>query len=79
MPPRVSLGKGLSLAARAAKAGGACLGLALLVLSGDPAAMLGLLAVFALSGVGFLLWRIARFLESDNKRVTEDTPPDSKK
>ena len=38
-----------------------------------------LLAVFALSGVGFLLWRIARFLESDNKRVTEDTPPDSKK
>jgi len=38
-----------------------------------------LLAVFALAGVGFLLWRIARFLESDSKRAAEDTPPDTKK
>jgi hypothetical protein len=53
--PRASFGKGLSLAARAAKAGGACLGLALLVLSGDPAAMLGLLAVVALA-IGGVVW-----------------------
>ncbi len=55
MRPRVSFGKGLSLAARAAKAGGACLGLALLVLSGDPAAILGLLAVVALA-IGGVVW-----------------------
>jgi hypothetical protein len=53
--PRASFGKGLSLVARAAKAGGACLGLALLVLSGDPAAILGLLAVVALA-IGGLVW-----------------------
>jgi hypothetical protein len=53
--PRVSFGKGFSLAARAAKAGGACLGLALLVLSGDPAAILGLLAVVALA-IGGVVW-----------------------
>jgi uncharacterized protein (DUF983 family) len=53
--PRASFGKGLSLAARAAKAGGACLGLALLVLSGDPAAILGLLAVGALA-IGGVVW-----------------------
>ncbi len=55
MRPRASFGKGLSLAARAAKAGGACLGLALLVLSGDPAAILGLLAVAALA-IGGVVW-----------------------
>jgi len=55
LPPRASFGKGLSLAARAAKAGGACLGLALLVLSGDPAAILGLLAVVALA-IGGVVW-----------------------
>jgi hypothetical protein len=45
---RVSFAKGLSLAARAGKVGGACLGLAVLVVSGEPAAILGLLAVVAL-------------------------------
>ncbi len=55
MRPRASFGKGLSLAARAAKAGVACLGLALLVLSGDPAAILGLLAVVALA-IGGVVW-----------------------
>jgi hypothetical protein len=53
--PRASFGKGLSLAARAARAGGACLGLALLVLSGDPAAILGLLAVVGLA-IGGVVW-----------------------
>jgi hypothetical protein len=53
--PRASFGRGLSLAARSAKAGGACLGLALLVLSGDPAAILGLLAVVALA-IGGVVW-----------------------
>src|SRR5207247_2994408 len=48
----------LSLAARAARAGAACLGLALLVLSGDPAAILGLLAVGALA-VGGVVWTAA--------------------
>jgi len=56
--PRASLGKGLSLAARAAKAGGACLGLALLVLSRDPAAILGLLALVALA-IGGVVWTAA--------------------
>src|SRR2546429_8151285 len=38
-----------------------------------------LLAVFALAGVGFLLWRIARFLESDSKRGTDGgSEPDPK-
>src|SRR5712692_2147068 len=53
--PRASFGTTLSLAARSAKAGGACLGLALLVLSGDPAAILGLLAVVALA-IGGVVW-----------------------
>src|SRR5712692_3501153 len=53
--PRASFGKGLLLAARGAKAGAACLGLALLVLSGDPAAILGLLAVVALA-IGGVVW-----------------------
>ena len=48
MLPRVSFEKGLSLAARAGRAGGACLGLAVLGVSGEPAAILGLLAVVAL-------------------------------
>ncbi len=30
------------------------------------------LALLALSGVGFLLWKTARFLESDSKRETDD-------
>ncbi len=55
MPPRASFRQALSLAARAARAGGACLGLALLVLSGDPAAILGLLAVVALA-IGGVVW-----------------------
>jgi hypothetical protein len=55
LPPRASLGRVLSLAARAARAGAACLGLALLVLSGDPAAILGLLAVVALA-IGGVAW-----------------------
>ena len=37
------------------------------------------LAVFALSGVGFLLWRIARFLESDSKRADDGARPNSEK
>ena len=37
------------------------------------------LAVFALAGVGLLLWRVARFLESDSKRTTDPDPkPDQK-
>jgi len=55
LPPRASFGKGLSLAARGAKTGGACLGLAVLVLSGDPAPILGLLAVVALV-IGGVAW-----------------------
>ena len=38
-----------------------------------------LLAVFALAGVGFLLWRIARFLESDSKRADDGARPNSEK
>ena len=37
------------------------------------------LAVFALSGVGFLLWRIARFLESDSKRADDGARLNSEK
>lgn len=55
MLPRASFAKGLWLAGRAAKAGGACLGLALIVLSGDPAAILGLFAVVALV-IGGVAW-----------------------
>ena len=31
------------------------------------------LAVLALGGVGFLLWKAARFLESDSKREDDDS------
>src|SRR5205809_443853 len=34
------------------------------------------LAVLALGGVGFLLWKTARFLENDSKRADEDTKPE---
>ncbi|PYK98981.1 MAG: hypothetical protein DME19_10400 [Verrucomicrobia bacterium] len=33
------------------------------------------IALFALSGVGFLFWQAIRFLENDSKRATEDAPP----
>src|SRR2546429_289330 len=37
------------------------------------------LAVFALAGVSLLLWRVARFLESDSKRTPDPDPkPDQK-
>jgi len=34
------------------------------------------LAVLVLSGVGFLLWKTARFLESDSKREDDDSKPE---
>jgi len=34
------------------------------------------LALLALGGVGFLLWKAARFLENDSKRADEDTKPE---
>jgi hypothetical protein len=34
------------------------------------------LAVLALGGVGFLLWKAARFLESDSKREYDDSKPE---
>jgi|SRR5436190_7202738 len=34
------------------------------------------LAVLALGGVGFLLWKTARFLESDSKRQDDDSKPE---
>ena len=34
------------------------------------------LALLALGGVGFLLWKTARFLENDSKRADEDTKPE---
>lgn len=56
LPPRASLGAGLRCAAAAAKAGAAALGLAVVVFSESPEAVLGLLAVVLLV-VGGATWR----------------------